>query len=104
LADIQFKKARNARDTKRKILQASPEKRKVSSKALTKQEIFEWSEEEPVQLQRKFYHIAAYELAWRGGEAANCKVFYFKIETDYSGQETSVFKDSTSGKSEVGRQ
>jgi hypothetical protein len=90
--DIQFKKARNARDAKRKILQAIPEKRKVSSKALKKQEIFEmalsWSEEEPVGLQRKFYHIAAYELAWRGGEAANCKVFYFKIETDNSGQET----------------
>lgn len=90
--DIQFKRARNARDTKRKILQAIPEKRKVSSKALTKQEIFEmalsWSEEEPVGLQRKFYHIAAYELAWRGGEAANCKVFYFKIETDNSGRET----------------
>jgi hypothetical protein len=90
--DIQFKKARNARNTKRKILQAIPEKRKVSSKALKKQEIFEmalsWSEEEPVGLQRKFYHIAAYELAWRGGEAANCKVFYFKIETDNSGQET----------------
>jgi hypothetical protein len=54
--DILFKKARNARDTNRKILQAIPEKRKVSSKAL--------------------------------GEAANCKVFYFKIETDNSEQET----------------
>jgi SMC interacting uncharacterized protein involved in chromosome segregation len=32
--DILFKKARNARDTNRKILQAIPEKRKVSSKAL----------------------------------------------------------------------
>jgi len=28
----------------------------------------------------KFYHVVAYELAWRGGEAANCKVFYFKEE------------------------
>jgi hypothetical protein len=56
--DILFKKARNARDTNRKILQAIPEKRKVSSKAL--------------------------------GEAANCKVFYFKIETDNSEQETIV--------------
>jgi hypothetical protein len=64
----------------------------MSSKALKKQEIFEmalsWIEEEPVGLQRKFYHIAANELAWRGGEAANCKVFYFKIETDNNEQET----------------
>jgi hypothetical protein len=46
--DILFKKARNARDTNRKILQAIPEKRKVSSKASEKQIETDNSEQETI--------------------------------------------------------
>jgi hypothetical protein len=28
-----------------------------------------WNEDEPTGVQRNFFHIAAFELAWRGGEA-----------------------------------
>jgi hypothetical protein len=28
-----------------------------------------WNEDEPTGVQRNFFHIAPFELAWRGGEA-----------------------------------
>lgn len=105
--DIRFKKARDARDAKRRILQEQPNKRKVSSTALTKDEIFSmarfWNEEEPEGLQKRFYHIAAFELAWRGGEAAKCMTYYFKEELNNDGTTTGrieynpVFTKTTQG-------
>ena len=90
--NIIFKEARDARNTKRKLLQRLPEKRKVGSTALTKSEIYEmakfWKEEDPEGLQKKFFHIASFELAWRGGEAVNCKVCYFKKEMLHNGTYT----------------
>lgn len=84
--DIEFRNARNARDAKRKILQKHPEKHKQSSVALSNTELLQifnyWDEDTPCGLQRKFFHVASYELAWRGGEATKCLVHYFKKETD----------------------
>lgn len=83
-AGIAFKSARDARNSKRRILQAVPEKRKVSSVALEKSEyekmVDVYDEETPDGLQKKFYLIAAVELAWRGGEGAACLVHYFREE------------------------
>src|SRR5699024_7917005 len=91
-ADIIFKSARQARDAKRKGLQERPEKRKVSSQALFANDIQlmanVWNEENPEGLQRKFFHICAFELAWRGNEAVNCKTYYFKNEVGVDGKWT----------------
>ncbi|KAK0077117.1 hypothetical protein PV326_010267 [Microctonus aethiopoides] len=75
--DNVFKQARDARNSKRKKLQSDSEKRKEISVALTKNKIITmaltWDENTPIGLLKRFFHIAAYELAWRGGEAINCK-------------------------------
>lgn len=90
--DIIFKEARDARNAKRKELQSIPEKRKISSTAVNKAQIIKmaklWDENEPEGLQKKFFHIASYELAWRGGEAASCMVYYFKEEKAIDGMFT----------------
>lgn len=79
---IVFKPARDARDAIRKKLQADPCKRKSSSVSLNLSEVNKiillWDENTPEGLMRKFYHIAAVELAWRGGEAVACLVDFFK--------------------------
>lgn len=53
-------------------------KKKNCSLALTKSGIIKmaliWEENSPIGLFKRFFHIAAYELVWLGGEAANCKV------------------------------
>lgn len=90
--DVQFNASRAARNAKRKILQTQPEKRKSSASALNKSEIFTmaklYNENEPDGLQKKLYHILAFELAWRGGEATYCKTTYFQSEIDNNGKET----------------
>lgn len=77
-----FKPARDARDATRKKLQADPCKRKTSSVSLSLSEVNQiilfWDENTPEGLMRKFYHIAAVELAWRGGEAVACLLDFFK--------------------------
>lgn len=86
---IVFKSSREARDAKRRQLQARPEKRKISSVALTVKEhqriARTLDENTPDGLQRKFYQIAAFELAWRGGEASACLIEYFKEEIQNDG-------------------
>ena len=47
-----------------------------------------WDENTPEGLLKKFFHVVAYELAWRGGEAASCKTYYFKKETFNNGEIT----------------
>lgn len=88
-SDIEFKSARDARDAKRRILQVDPSKRKSSSAALTTEELSKvltvWNEDNPIGLQRKFFHVAGYELAWRGGEASTCCVHHFCQEIDNAG-------------------
>lgn len=90
--DILFKPARDARNAKRRQLQSCPEKRKTSSAALSKQEYNKivkiWDEDTPMGLQRKCYHVIAFELAWRGGEAARCLIQHFKHEIDNTGTPT----------------
>jgi hypothetical protein len=95
-SDIEFASARAARDAKRRTLQADPSKRKRSSAALSNQELVSmaatWDENTPIGLQRKFFHIAGYELAWRGGEASNCCVHHFIEEFDNKGVATGRFE------------
>ncbi|KAK4877572.1 hypothetical protein RN001_010078 [Aquatica leii] len=83
-SDIVFKAAREARNTKRKQLQSIPEKRKVSAEAFSLEEIDKiinsFDEDTPESLQKKFFHIVSFELAWRGGEESNCITEYFKEE------------------------
>lgn len=90
--DLEFKNARNAKNANRKRLQAIPEKRKQSSVAIEKEHLNEmmqvWDEETPEGLQRKFYHVAAFELAWRGGEAVKCKIDHFRFEKKTDGSLT----------------
>lgn len=91
-SDIRFKKARDARDSKRRRLQENPNKRKESARALQLDDVHQmacaWDENNPEGLQKKFFHICAFELAWRGNEAANCKVHFFKEEIDSAGKFT----------------
>lgn len=90
--DIEFKTARDARNCKRRELQFILEKRKSSAAALKKEEIEQmiaaWDENTPNGLQRKFYHTASYELAWRGGEASKALVQYFREEIDHYGNQS----------------
>lgn len=60
------------------MLQAIPEKKRYTVPELR----------ETCRDPNEMFHIAAYELLWRGKEALNCKVFNFKIETDNRGRET----------------
>ncbi|KAJ3646242.1 hypothetical protein Zmor_023837 [Zophobas morio] len=80
--DIVFKSSREPRDTNRRQLQATPDKRKISSVALTVKEHQEiakiFDEDMPRGLQLKFYQVAAFELSWRGGEATGCLVEHLK--------------------------
>lgn len=89
---VVFQSARNARNTIRRQLQSVPESRKNSAAALSKEDIHnilqQFDENTPDGLQKKIYHIAAVELAWRGGEAVNCKLKYFKEETNNDGSIT----------------
>lgn len=88
--DLQFQKARNARNAKRKILQKEIKNQKVSSKALDIKNIYKmvslWDENCPDGLQRKIFHICSFELAWRGNEAAYSKIHFFKKELDSEGK------------------
>ncbi|KAJ3650030.1 hypothetical protein Zmor_021741 [Zophobas morio] len=74
--DVDFARARKARDAKRKALQQQSEKTRASSSSLTSEELNRMAdlckEDTPVGFQRKFFHIAPYELAWTAGEAVNC--------------------------------
>jgi hypothetical protein len=69
-----YSKHREARDATRRKLQALPEKRTSSAAALSEKEykkiVQVFDEESPEGLQKKFFLIASYELAWRGGEGA----------------------------------
>uniref|UniRef100_A0A6P7G1I6 Uncharacterized protein LOC114333242 n=1 Tax=Diabrotica virgifera virgifera TaxID=50390 RepID=A0A6P7G1I6_DIAVI len=89
---VVFQQARAARDSIRRKLQSDPCKRKQSSEALSVVEITKmitlWNEDTPEGLQRKFYHIIAVELAWRGGEVAACLTDFFRIETNNDGSVT----------------
>lgn len=80
--DISFKPARDARDAARKMLQKNPEKRTASAVAFNHKQYLQmvqiWDENTPEGLQKRFFHIVSYELAWRGGEAVNCLVDFFK--------------------------
>lgn len=93
---IVFKQARNARDATRKKLQSDPSKRKCSSIPLSCAELNKiitlWDETTPRGLQRKFYHIAAVELAWRGGEAVAALVDFFNIEKNNDGSPSNRIK------------
>lgn len=87
--DIEFKIARDAKNTLRKTLQQDPTKRKRSADALKLEEITQMiescEENTPDGLQKKFFHIASYELAWRGGEGAKCMIYYFHEELKNDG-------------------
>jgi hypothetical protein len=77
-------------------LQADVSKRKVSSAALRNEEYLKmvklWDEETPHGLQHKFFLIVARELAWRGNEAANCLVSFFREERNNFGDLTGRLK------------
>uniref|UniRef100_T1IRV1 DUF3504 domain-containing protein n=1 Tax=Strigamia maritima TaxID=126957 RepID=T1IRV1_STRMM len=94
--DIEFSKARNARDTKRLILRRDPEKRKSRVTSFTAEErqkiIHIWDENTPNGLQKKFFNIAATELAWRCGEGASVTVNVFDPEKDNEGNFTGRIK------------
>lgn len=87
-----FKSARASRDAKRKELQALPDKRKRSAVALTENEygkmVGSLNEDNPEGLQKKFFTIASFELAWRGGEGVKSLIHYFRTESDNFGNET----------------
>lgn len=90
--DVEFKSARDARDTKRKQLQRKPEMRKCSSVAFTAEEFDAlqkyWDEDSPEGLRNFFYFIAAKELAWRGNEGSKVLVQHFQEESDNFGNKT----------------
>lgn len=105
--DMVFQSAVNARNAKRKELQSISSFRKISAVALTRPEIEKMAasqdEDTPDGLQRKFFHIAASELAWRGNEAVFCLTDYFHEEKQNDGSSTGrieynpIFTKTTQG-------
>lgn len=91
-SDAIFKSARDARNATRRKLQRCPEKRIINTAALTETEYLNMiqilDESTPDGLQKKFFLVASYELAWRGGEGGNCFTYYFKEEFDNRGSRT----------------
>ena len=63
-----------------------------SSAALTKSEIVEifnlFDENTPDGLLKKFFHIAAQELTWRGEEGTQYLVSFFNVKFDHKGAKT----------------
>lgn len=90
--DAVFKAARSARNAKRRLLQAQPEKRMESACALEFNELEAMrqicDEDCPDGLQKKFFIVASVELAWRGGEGCNALIHHFKFELQNDGSET----------------
>lgn len=93
---IAFSEARKARNAKRKQLREIPETNikqlKLSSGCLSTSEIRNiaatFDENTPDGLQKKFFSIAAPELAWRANEATFCLVEYFIKELSNDGSST----------------
>ncbi|KAJ8915443.1 hypothetical protein NQ315_003204 [Exocentrus adspersus] len=106
-SDVEFMKARAARDAKRRKLQKDPSKRKLSASALSNEEygkiIQTFDEDTPDGLQRMFFFVASHELAWRGGEGCEARICYFLEEKDNMGNYTGrieynpVFSKTTQG-------
>lgn len=102
-----FQEARNAKNAKRRLLQADPQKRMQSATALEKTDIDEMvkihDEDTPDGLQKKLFLIISVELAWRGGEGASAMVYHFKEETGNDGKPTGrieynpIFTKTTQG-------
>lgn len=86
---LKFKNARDARDSKRRALQADPEKLKRSAVPLERSELDRmiqiWDEETPEGLQKKLFLIVSVELGWRGGEGNTALIQHFKEETNNDG-------------------
>lgn len=65
-----------------------------------------WDENIPELLQRKFFHTAAYELAWIGNEGVAATVVYFGEEFDKQAEPTDriefnpIFSKTTQGGTE----
>lgn len=105
--DVAFKEARDARNAKRKMLQGDETKRKVSATALKYpefQKLVQFCHEDtPDGLQKKFFFVLSYELAWRGGEGCRAMLHFFKEEVNNLGQKTGrieynpVFAKTTQG-------
>lgn len=91
-SDIVFMSARNARDAARKKVQSCPEKRTSNAATFKEAEFLDMvrilDEKTPDGLQKKFFMIASYELAWRGGEGGKCLTNYFSQEVDNKGNPT----------------
>lgn len=79
-----FQEARDAKNAKRKALQAVPDKRAKSAEALKEAELKAmvnvWNEETPEGLQKKLFMIISVELAWRGGEGHSAMTYHFREE------------------------
>ena len=78
-----YHEAREARNCKRKELQALPEKRRQSSAALTTEEYLSENNnfvgrKYTRRFAEKIFVIASVELAWRGSEATNCFLHFFR--------------------------
>lgn len=91
-SDAVFQSSRQARDATRKKLQILPGKRTNSAGALTETEYLKivsgFDENTPVGLQKIFFFIVSYELAWRGGEGVHCMTYFFKEDIDNNGSLT----------------
>ncbi|KAF5298595.1 hypothetical protein FQR65_LT09690 [Abscondita terminalis] len=91
----------------RRHLKVIPETRKQTSVPLSAEDLNkilkQFDEDTPEGLQKLFYHIAAIELTWRGGEAANCMSEYFQEEINNDGsfsgriQYNSIFSKTSQG-------
>ena len=84
-SDIEFLNARAAKNAKRRKLQMDSTKRKKSSSALSADELRKiiklWDENTPEGLQKKFFFVAAHELASRENEERqhNSNILWMKL-------------------------
>lgn len=79
---MRYKLARGVRDAALTILQMRPKKRRKNSLVFTDKELLQilelYDEHKPKGLQETFFRLISYELAFRGGETANCVTNFFQ--------------------------
>lgn len=87
--DVEFRKARDARDIKRQQLKSIADKSRINTvylNAIEWKKLFcQWDENTPSGLQKKFFHMAWYLLGWKIYQASSCLIHFFVEELDFTG-------------------
>lgn len=90
--DDAFAGSRKAKKAKRRQLQHDPQKRTVNAAAISQEDKLKmlalYSDENPSDLNRRYYQYASFIFQWRGNEGANSLIHHYKEEKNLRGELT----------------